>query len=121
MGKTFKGEGNAVLSTVTGVASAIRHPISTAQGLWHAFWHPFETGGRIVSAVAAKVESGSEGQGEVIGDVILAVAGPAVVAKTVAKVRALAVAARADRGGGSDWGRGRSPGSDGFGGSSKSE
>jgi len=49
--KTFKGEGKAVVNTVTGIASAVLNLRQTARGLWYAAWHPIETGQRIGSAL----------------------------------------------------------------------
>ena len=95
--KTAKGEGKAVVNTVTGALSAIWNYDKTWQGLKYAAAHPIRTAQAAASAVAAKIESGSEGQGEVAGDILLLIAGPAAVAKAVSKAKAVAASARIAR------------------------
>jgi hypothetical protein len=95
--KTARGEGNSVANTVTGIGGMIRHPITTIQGLWYAARHPFATAAAAGSAIRAKIESGSEGQGEVAGEIIQLIAVPAAVPKVLAKVKSVANAARAAR------------------------
>jgi hypothetical protein len=95
VGQVLIGEGKAVVNTVVGVGSMIAHPINTFNGVVQAASHPINTGKAIAASVAAKAESGLEGQGEVFGDVLLIVAGGGGVVKSVSKLATVAKMGRA--------------------------
>jgi RHS repeat-associated protein len=73
VGEVFVGYGDAVVGTVQGGWFVIRHPIQTVQGVGTAIAHPIRTGQAIYNDAWEK--SGSlRGQGELVGDVLIAVA-----------------------------------------------
>lgn len=76
VGEVFKGYGDAIADTATGLYTMARHPIQTAQGIGSAVMHPIQTGQAIIADV--KEKSGSlRGQGSIGGDFLLSLAGGA--------------------------------------------
>jgi hypothetical protein len=80
VGQTFKGEGMSVVNAVTGLASAVAHPVNTITGIGTAIAHPINTGTAIINDVIEKSQS-SEGLGELAGDVLQTIAGVGLAKK----------------------------------------
>lgn len=72
VGKVFKGYGMAVKDTAVGAYNMVRHPIDTAAGITNAITHPVETAKAIVNNVSETWNSGLDGQGRVIGNILFA-------------------------------------------------
>jgi len=72
-----------VVNTAVGFGSMLMHPITTAQNVAYAVCNLPETAAAAKNAVASKLESGSEGQGEIASYVVQAIFGPAAVARVV--------------------------------------
>ena len=89
MGKGFTGYWNSVRNAVVGTYTAASHPIETVQGIASAARHPILTAQAIASHVAQKAESGTAGQTELVGDVLLAIIGNKVNATVIAKLKNL--------------------------------
>jgi len=86
VGKGLKGYFyDAPKSLASGVASAVAHPIRTIEGIGDLVERlatdPGAVVGAVGDAVGRKLESGTEGQAELFGDVALAIFGPQVLAK----------------------------------------
>ena len=67
----------------------VAHPVTTAEGVGSAIAHPVNTGTAIASGVAKDWNSGARGQGEVVGDALLAIGtvlAPGAEAGTLSKV-----------------------------------
>ena len=101
VGSVFVGYYKAGSSVVTGTAHAVMHPIDTAVGVGKAIASPVQTTKAIASAIAEKSQT-LEGQGEIVGTVLIAVgtvatpfAATAKVATTVTAVGETALAAEA--------------------------
>ena len=73
VGGMFVGYYDAGTSLVTGTARMIVHPINTVEGIGTAIAHPINTGSAIASGIAKDWNSGAEGQGRVVGGVLLAI------------------------------------------------
>jgi len=68
--EAFRGDQVARPHSPPDLGSAVAHPINTVTGLWRATNYPIQIDQRIVHNTAAKLKSGSEGQGEVAGATI---------------------------------------------------
>ena len=74
VGQVWVGYGHAVGDTVGGLAHTVVHPITTAEGLASAVSHPLQTAQAATQAVTQSWNSGSEGQGRIVGNILIAVA-----------------------------------------------
>jgi RHS repeat-associated protein len=69
VGQVFLGYGDAVTGTAEGLYNVARHPINTITGVATAIAHPIRTGQAIVADFSEK--SGSlRGQGAIVGDIL---------------------------------------------------
>jgi len=96
VGRVFGGYWGAAKSTVVGLYTLGRHPIDSAKGIGSAMAHPFDTTNAICSDIYDK--SGTlEGQGELVGDVLIGVAtgGSIKAAKEAARLQKIARLAKA--------------------------
>ena len=96
VGRVFGGYWGAAKSTVGGVYTLGRHPIDSAKGIGSAIAHPIDTTKAICNDVYNK--SGSlEGQGELVGDVLIGVltGGSVKAAKEAARLQKIARLAKA--------------------------
>lgn len=73
VGQMWLGYGDAGVDTVTGVAHSIAHPIQTVEGIGNAVAHPIKTAQAIAKATGDAWESGSRGQGRVVGNALIAI------------------------------------------------
>ncbi len=69
----FVGYGLAVRDTGVGLYNVAAHPINTVEGLYNVASHPILAYDAISQSVANTWNSGLEGQGEVVGNVLIAV------------------------------------------------
>lgn len=96
VGRVFGGYWVAAKSTVGGLYTLGRHPIDSAKGIGSAIAHPVDTTKAICNDVYNK--SGSlEGQGELVGDVLIGVltGGSVKAAKEAARLQKIARLAKA--------------------------
>ena len=73
VGSTFEGEGMAAVELVVGTVHVVTHPIQAAQGVGQAVVHPIRTGQSIVKSTVDTWNSGAEGQGKIVGNILIAV------------------------------------------------
>jgi Pretoxin HINT domain len=99
IGSVWKGYGEAAVGVVTGVGHVIAHPVNTVEGVSHAVAHPIATGKALAHGVAADWNSGPEGQGKIVGGVLIAVgsAGAGMAGKGAQTVDGLATAGNAGK------------------------
>ena len=74
VGQVWVGYGQAVGGTVTGLYNVAAHPINTAVGLYNAASSPVQTFNAISTSVANTWNSGLQGQGQIVGNVLIAAA-----------------------------------------------
>ena len=74
VGKVWKGYGLAVKDTAVGIYHMQTNPLGTAMGLANAAMNPIETGKAIVNNVSDTWNSGPEGQGRIVGHILIGVA-----------------------------------------------
>jgi RHS repeat-associated protein len=72
VGQVFVGYGQAVGGTVTGVYNAAAHPVDTAVGLYNVGAHPVQAYNAISQSVVNTWNSGLQGQGRIVGNVLIA-------------------------------------------------
>lgn len=77
VGEVFVGYKNAGVGTAQGLWQTVRHPVQTAQGVYQAVRHPVQTGQALYADITEKSRS-LAGQGELIGDILLGLAGGGV-------------------------------------------
>ncbi len=88
VGNVFLGYYDAGAGLVGGTIHMVAHPVQTAQGIGTAIAHPIRTGDAIVNSTVETWNSGTRGQGEVVGSVLLAIGSalaPAAEAANVSK------------------------------------
>lgn len=93
VGQFYAGYGDAIAGTIGGLYTMVRHPILTAQGLAGAIAHPVQTANAVADSVADTWSSGNRGQGQVVGNILIAaatVAAPYVKAGGTAKAASVA-------------------------------
>jgi len=73
MGNVFLGYKDAAVSTVTGIATVVAHPINTAKGIGNAVVHPVETAKAIMNDYGDKLQT-TRGQGSIVGEILIDVA-----------------------------------------------
>ena len=73
MGNVFLGYKDAAVSTVTGVATVVAHPINTAKGIGNAVVHPVDTVKAIANDYGNKLQT-ARGQGSIVGEILIDVA-----------------------------------------------
>ena len=74
VGQVFAGYGLAVGGTVAGVYNAAAHPVNTVEGLYNVASHPVQAYNAISTSVANTWNSGLQGQGQIVGSVLIAAA-----------------------------------------------
>jgi hypothetical protein len=74
VGQFYRGYGDAVADTVGGLYTTVRHPILTARGLAGAIAHPVQTAKAVTDSVVDTWNSGTRGQGRVVGNALIAAA-----------------------------------------------
>lgn len=70
----FKGYGNSLKNLAEGVTQTITNPAATIEGLKHLAKDPVGSAKAMADQIREKLNSGHEGIGEVIGDVLVGVA-----------------------------------------------
>ena len=73
MGNVFLGYKDAAVSTVTGVATVVAHPVNTAKALGNAAMHPVDTAKAIANDYGDKLKT-TRGQGSIVGEILIDVA-----------------------------------------------
>ncbi len=89
VGQVFLGYYDAGAGVVKGTVFVVAHPIRTVEGLGTVIAHPINTGQAVWNAATESWESGTRGQGKVVGDVLIAVGtavAPAAQAGNVSRV-----------------------------------
>ena len=71
VGNVFLGYYDAGAGIVNGTIFAVAHPIKTIQGVGTAVTHPIDTGKAIASGIAEDWNSGTRGQGKVVGNALI--------------------------------------------------
>jgi hypothetical protein len=74
VGQVFVGYGQAVGDTVGGLYNVVRHPVNTVEGVYNVATHPVQAYNAISQGVADTWNSGLEGQGRIIGHVLITAA-----------------------------------------------
>ena len=74
VGKFYSGYGLAVKDTVVGAYDMVRHPVDTAKGIAHAVTNPVSTAKAVANNISETWNSGSEGQGRIVGNALIAFA-----------------------------------------------
>jgi RHS repeat-associated protein len=92
VGQVWSGYGQAVGGTVTGIYNAATSPINTAVGIYNAVSSPAQTYNAISTSVVNTWNSGLQGQGQIVGNVLIAAA-TAGSGFATATTRAAAIAA----------------------------
>ena len=92
VGQVFEGYGLAIGGTATGIYNAATHPINAAVGLYNVAANPVQAYNAISTSVANTWNSGLEGQGQIVGNILIA-AGTIGSGAAVASTRAAAIAA----------------------------
>jgi RHS repeat-associated protein len=86
VGQVWVGYGQAVGGTATGFFNAAVHPINTAVGVYNAVSSPVQTYNAISTSIASTWNSGLQGQGQIVGNVLIA-AGTIGAGTTMGSVR----------------------------------
>jgi hypothetical protein len=90
VGQVWVGYGQAIGGTVTGLYNVAAHPINTAVGLYNAASSPVQTFNAISTSVANTWNSGLQGQGQIVGNILIAAAtigsGEAVASTRAAEI-----------------------------------
>lgn len=73
VGNVWLGYYDASAELVKGTVSIVIHPVNTISGVATAVSHPISTGEAIINGVAADWNSGTRGQGKIVGTILLAV------------------------------------------------
>ena len=92
VGQVFVGYGQAIGGTVSGIATAVAHPIDTTVGLYNVATHPVQAYNAISQSVVDTWNSGLQGQGRIVGNVLIA-AGTMGAGYATATTRAAQIAA----------------------------
>ena len=74
VGQVFEGYGLAIAGTATGIYNIGAHPINTAVGLYNVAANPVQAYNAISQSVVNTWNSGLQGQGQVVGNVLIAAA-----------------------------------------------
>jgi hypothetical protein len=74
VGQVWVGYGQAVSGTVTGLYNVGAHPINTAVGLYNVAANPVQAYNAASQALANTWNSGLQGQGQIVGSVLIAAA-----------------------------------------------
>lgn len=93
VGGMFMGYYDAGAGVVKGTVFMVVHPVQTVQGVGTAIAHPVNTGKAIVDSTIETWNSGARGQGQVVGNVLIAVGtavAPAAEAGNLSKVEQIA-------------------------------
>jgi hypothetical protein len=92
VGQVFAGYGQAIGGTATGIYNAAAHPINTSVGLYNVAANPVQAYNAISTSVANTWNSGLQGQGQVVGNVLIVAgtfgAGAATASTRVAQIAA---------------------------------
>jgi RHS repeat-associated protein len=72
VGQVFEGYGLAIAGTATGLYNVAAHPINTAIGLYNVAANPVQAYNAISTSVANTWNSGLEGQGQIVGNLLIA-------------------------------------------------
>jgi hypothetical protein len=90
VGQVWVGYGQAAVGTVTGLYNVAAHPINTGMGLVNAVISPVQTYNAISTSVANTWNSGLQGQGQIVGNILIAAAtvgsGQAIAAGRAAEI-----------------------------------
>jgi uncharacterized protein RhaS with RHS repeats len=89
VGQVFAGYGDAAVGTVAGLMNVVASPIQTSKALGTAIAHPVNTFNAVATAASESWNSGSRGQGRVVGEILIAAA-------TVGTTKAVATAGKAE-------------------------
>jgi RHS repeat-associated protein len=92
VGQVFVGYGLAARDTAVGIGNVIIHPVNTVEGLYNVAANPVQAYNAISQSVANTWNSGLQGQGEIVGNVLIAAATAGSGAAT-ATTRAAQIAA----------------------------
>ena len=92
VGQVFVGYGQAIGGTATGIYNAAAHPVDTAVGLYNVGAHPVQAYNAISQSVVNTWNSGLQGQGRIVGNVLIA-AGTLGSGAATATTRAAQIAA----------------------------
>jgi RHS repeat-associated protein len=95
VGQFFLGYGDAVAGTVGGLYNMVRHPVRAVQGLAGAIAHPVQTAKAVAESVADTWGSGNRGQGQIVGNALIAAA---TIAAPYAKAGGVTKAAAGSKG-----------------------
>ena len=74
VGQVFVGYGQAVGDTVGGLYNVGRHPINTVEGIYNVATHPVQAYNAISQGISDTWNSGLQGQGRIVGHVLITVA-----------------------------------------------
>jgi hypothetical protein len=74
VGQVWVGYGQAIGGTVTGLYNVAAHPINTVQGVVNAVSSPVQTYNAISTSVVNTWNSGLQGQGQIVGNILIAAA-----------------------------------------------
>jgi RHS repeat-associated protein len=74
VGQVFAGYGLAVRDTAVGLYNVGRHPVNTAVGLYNVVTSPVQAYNAISQSVVNTWNSGLTGQGEIVGNILIAAA-----------------------------------------------
>ena len=74
VGQVFEGYGLAVRDTAVGLYNVAAHPVNTAVGLYNVAANPVQSYNAISTSIANTWNSGLTGQGEVVGNILIAAA-----------------------------------------------
>jgi RHS repeat-associated protein len=86
VGQVFEGYGLAARDTAVGIGNVVVHPVNTLEGLGNVAIHPVQAYDAISTSVANTWNSGLEGQGEIVGNILIA-AGTAGAGTTIGTAR----------------------------------
>jgi RHS repeat-associated protein len=92
VGSVWVGYGQAAVGTVTGLYNVAAHPINTAVGLYNVATSPVQAYNAISTSVVNTWNSGPQGQGQIVGNLLIAGA-TAGSGFATATTRAAAIAA----------------------------
>ena len=72
VGQVFAGYGLAARDTAVGLYNVAAHPVNTVEGLYNVVTSPVQAYNAISQSVANTWNSGLEGQGEIVGNMLIA-------------------------------------------------
>jgi hypothetical protein len=90
VGQVFAGYGLAGRDTAVGLWNVAAHPVNTVEGLYNVGTHPVQAYNAISTSLANTWNSGLTGQGEIVGNVLIA-AGTVGAGTTMGAVRAAGI------------------------------